>query len=117
MEWEIKPEGNGNVLILRGSATLPYASELKDALAAIIAASGDVTIDVQDIQEFDLAGLQLLGSAHHSAVAQARTFQLLDNQATFREAVFTAGFNRKKGCNACPGEAPCLWVINDQPEA
>ena len=114
MEWDINVAENGHILSLRGSATLPYAAALKEALVAALEAGNNISVDAQEVDEFDLAGLQLLGTAHHSAVAQGKTLQLQNGQPAFYEAVRAAGFDRKKSCSVCPHDAPCLWVMTDQ---
>lgn len=59
MKLEVNPAGQDTVA-LSGSATLHHAPVLYEALAPLVEAPGTVTIDLSQVDDLDLAGLQVL---------------------------------------------------------
>ncbi|QWV96002.1 STAS domain-containing protein [Geomonas nitrogeniifigens] len=104
------PQGATEVLKVSGGVTICEARDFREALLAALEAAPEVRVDVSALTGIDLTGLQLLCSAHQSAVRRGKSLHVFDGgNATFREAANGAGFQRHTGCpqdRACS----CIWV-------
>ncbi|MBJ6749660.1 STAS domain-containing protein [Geomonas anaerohicana] len=104
------PQGATETLMVTGSVTICEARDFRDALLATLEEVSEVRVDVSAISGIDLTGLQLLCSAHQSALRRGKNLHVYDGgNATFREAANGAGFQRHTGCpqdRACS----CIWV-------
>jgi len=110
MSTMFKKTGNKGIVMLSGDLTLPYAEELKGVFLKALVETDDVSVGFENVQEVDLSCLQLLCSAHRSAVRLKKsiTFNTALPQA-FKEAADAAGFTRLKGCKLdC--DKSCLWM-------
>ncbi len=88
--------------------TVWQAASIRDALRTRLAAEGPVELDLGGVPEVDLAGLQLLCSAHRTADAQGKEFRVVRWSDAFARVIEAAGFLRHHGC--CDG---CLWNRGD----
>jgi anti-anti-sigma regulatory factor len=99
---------NAAELRLDGELTVWRAAEIRDALAAILAApgapSGDVAVDLGGVGAADAAGLQLLCAAHRTAAAQGKTLRVRLGPEVARAAE-RAGLRPRPGCRT-----DCLWT-------
>jgi len=69
-----------------------------------------VSIAMEKVQDVDLSSLQLLCSAHRSAVRLHKQLAFSgDLPRIFSDAVETAGFERITGCKLDSGNS-CLWA-------
>ncbi len=84
--------------------TVWQATAIRDALRDRLATGEPVDLDLGGVSKVDLAGLQLLCSAHRTADAQGKSFRVIRWSDTFVRMIETAGFLRRQGC--CTG---CLW--------
>ncbi len=95
---------------LEGDLTLPYAAELRTMLIKALINSDAVTIRFGAVQNVDLSCLQLLCSAHRSAVRFKKQFQFEGIvPKIFQETADAAGYSRLKGCHL-DYEKSCLWI-------
>ena len=102
--------GDSGVLTLEGELTLPYAEELKKALLRAILDTDDVSIAFGNVQDVDLSCLQLLCSAHRSAVRLKKRVSFASGlPPAVKEAAETAGYARLKGCKLDLDKS-CLWM-------
>jgi anti-anti-sigma regulatory factor len=102
-------EGMG-VIVLGGELTIGHAQELKTSLKEAVDGYNSVVVQLGDITDIDLSCLQLLCSAHKSAIKQKKTFAFGEHVPdTFSQVFADAGFIRDTGCRSDPGET-CLWV-------
>lgn len=103
-------EDDGRTYVtLRDALTIVQVAEVREALARAIAARSHTVIDVSDLEDVDVAGLQLLCSAHRSAVGAGVLFDLTGVNTAFREAVKAAGFRHLEGCSD-ETRNRCLWM-------
>jgi len=97
-------------LKLSGSVTIAQAGELRDALKDALKDCSELRVDLTDITEIDLTGLQLLDSAHGSASSAGKHFGVeCGNNQAFLETVAAAGFQRHVGCKK-DTNGTCIWV-------
>lgn len=102
-------EGVG-IIALGGELTIAHAQELRTSLKEAVDGYHSVVVQLGDIADIDLSCLQLLCSAHKSAVKQEKTFAFGEHvPAIFTQIFADAGFIRDTGCSLDSG-ATCLWA-------
>jgi len=107
---EIDHEGSGpGRLALKGEVTVQHAASLKAIL--LKAAEGDrLALDCSSVTEIDVAGLQLLCSAHRTFAKWGKGFSLIGGRpAPFKKSIQESGYARGKGCSL-DRDGSCLWV-------
>lgn len=103
--------GNTGTIKLDGDLTLQTAEELKQVLKQALAAADEITIALGNLQDVDLSALQLLCSAHRSAVRQKKRITLTGKAPrAFTEAAEAAGYLKLTGCKL-DIEKGCLWMM------
>ena len=103
--------GNKGVVILEGDLTMPYAEEIRKILMKAIRGADELSVAFKNVRDADLSCLQLLCSAHRSAVRMKKhmTFTGIVPQ-TFKDTVVAAGFSHIRGCGPDSGRK-CLWKL------
>ncbi len=98
------------ILHLEGDLTLPTAAELRALLIKSLIDADSVTVRFGAVQDLDLSCLQLLCSAHRSAVRLKKQIRFEGNlPKVLQETAEAAGYSRVKGCQL-DTEKSCLWV-------
>ena len=100
-------------LCLEGELTVSNAVVLRERLLEALGQSDQVEIDLAGVTAVDLAGLQLLCSAHRTAVAQGKILTLKDTQApALQQARALSGFVFNRSCRFNPaGDCFCVGGI------
>jgi ABC-type transporter Mla MlaB component len=97
-------------LRLEGALTISRAAELRGILLQSLDRSGTVEIDLDKIEEIDLACLQILCSAHRTAVRDGKSLSIINkNNSVLIRARFKSGFVFQKSCSFNPAH-DCLWI-------
>jgi ABC-type transporter Mla MlaB component len=111
MSSQMQITGNTCTITLDGDLTLPHAEELKKVLIKSLLDSDDIRVSMNSLEDADLSCLQLLCSAHRSAVRLKKRIGFSGSPAgPFRSIVEGAGFARLHGCKLdC--ENSCLWTV------
>jgi len=111
MEWHLSQTGEEETILhLRGHLTVEHTEELRHVLLGIIADADTVTIEIDQDLETDIAGLQMLCSAHRTFVAKSKKLALRPGTPEpFRQLVRDAGLLRHQGCTLNPHNN-CLWI-------
>lgn len=91
-----------------GEVTLGSVSSLHAELLKAFRSSSCIDLDLGGITELDLAGLQLLCSAHLSACAQAVQLRVTGQSPLIREVAERSGHLGGKGCDS-EVSSSCLW--------
>ncbi len=101
---------NQGTLKLDGNLTLAQAEELRMLLIKAVINVDQVTLEFGNVHEVDLSCLQLLCSAHRSAVRMNKRVAFAGRRPeAFNKVVRDAGYARSTGCHLdCFGS--CLWV-------
>ena len=98
------------LLTLSGEATVEAAEQLHQALLAGLNEQDTVQIDCSATEAIDIYALQLLCSAHRTAVERKKSFSFLGPvSAPVAEAMQITGLSRELGCAHCPEDAACIW--------
>ena len=110
MQATFKQSGNKSVIMLEGDLTLPNAKALKEIFTKALQESDDVSIAIVTAQHVDLSCLQLLCSAHRSAMRLKKELTFVGSPPqAFNDAVEAAGLAGAAGCNLDSGHR-CLWM-------
>ncbi|KAF0215130.1 MAG: sulfate transporter/antisigma-factor antagonist [Geobacteraceae bacterium] len=107
-----KPKGASKtrVLSVSGEMTIQHANEIKSALLAAFAEAEHLSLDLGKVTEFDLAGMQLICSAHRAAYTTKKEFTVTGTGSeVFKAAALAAGLPRHIGC-AEDVNKTCIWV-------
>lgn len=97
------------MLILKGALTIENVAELKSAVAEALEASTGLALEVADVETADLSCLQLLCSAHRTAVRDGKSLELRNAGDGFIAVMDAAGYGRNLGC-LHPSRSDCLWL-------
>jgi len=93
-----------------GELTVAGADGFKDALVKSLEKADTIEINLNEVTTIDLSCLQLLCSAHRSAVKEGKVLTVkVPASPVFFEARKSAGFMYSKPCRFVTTE-DCLWV-------
>jgi len=108
---DIKVEKSGDVadVTLSGELNILDAEELKKAFMDALGTCSSVLIHVKDVLDIDLPSIQILCSAHKTALNLSKTLALSDDvPAVIRRTFISTGFFRHIGCSLDKNNT-CLW--------
>jgi len=108
-QWTFDEEQQAGQLRVDGSATVAQVGKLKELLVQAVDQAHVVLVDLNRVDQVDIAGLQLFCAAHRFACARGKTLQLFGGGERFRTLASTAGFVRGSWCSVRE-KAPCLWT-------
>lgn len=106
-------EGSETILLsLRGELTIESVAELREALlAALSEDQTQVRINGNELASIDFFGLQLLCSAHRTAVIKNKCLTWDEGRPQqIGETMRMTGFTRHCGCALCPPDVDCMWI-------
>jgi anti-anti-sigma regulatory factor len=105
--------GNRGEVLLGGELTIRRVTEIREMLRTLIEQNASVVIRIDEAAEVDPAFLQLLCSAHRTALGAGKGLGLeAGNSATFQRQLEDAGFARHIGCLLdCNNN--CIWVAKE----
>ena len=101
---------NVGVLTLDGELTQEHTEELRSALIKALINANRVVLNCVAATRADLAGLQLLCSAHKTALRlNKRILFDANGHSAVKSAAGKAGYFRCQGC-ALDTQMSCLWM-------
>ena len=101
-------------VIISGPMTILYGLEIKDALAKALAGGESLLLDMQEVTEIDLVGLQAICATHLSSMARGKSLTVIrSNNPAIQTVAETAGFVRHAGCKQDTGHT-CVWTGGGQ---
>jgi anti-anti-sigma factor len=113
MNPETAQENEMRTVVLNGELTVQSSHEVKEMILTQLAPNRILNLDLAEVNCVDVAGLQLLCSAHRTAQARSGDIHLnLPLPASFRDAVQAAGFERHCDCRLDRNHT-CLWKFGD----
>ena len=98
---DVNPAGAAVTLRAFSLLTIQNASDFRDALLDALGRAARVVVDLSQVSEVDLTGLQLLCSGCRSASAAAKSLAVSDPSEAFVRAAGAAGFIDATG--------RCIW--------
>jgi|APFre7841882630_1041343.scaffolds.fasta_scaffold02783_3 ABC-type transporter Mla MlaB component len=111
MQTTFSQSGNKSYITLEGDLTLPNAEALKGIFTKALQESDDVSVAIVTVENVDLSCLQLLCSAHRSAMRSKKKVTFIGSPPqAFNDAVEATGLARgAAGCKLDDGYS-CLWM-------
>jgi ABC-type transporter Mla MlaB component len=100
-------------LVLKGELVLNRITSLQEEIQTALENSDHVLIKLSEASTVDLAFLQLLCSAHRTALLLDKSLTLdADLPEDFHRKTAEAGFSRHLGCRH-DNQNSCLWLRQD----
>ncbi len=110
MESTFKKTKNEGVIKFSGDMTVQHAINNRDVLIKALKATDKVLLDFENVTDVDLAGLQLLCSAHRTVILSGKQISCIGPlPEVMRKAVERAGYDRLIGCRE-DGQESCIWM-------
>nr|WP_320009690.1 STAS domain-containing protein [uncultured Desulfobulbus sp.] len=103
---------NKLIIHVGGELTIESVAELRESLLEAFAEPWEkIRVDGAGITNMDFFGLQLLCSAHRTAVSRQKVLSWHNGRpASLDEVMQVSGFTRHCGCSLCPADQDCLWI-------
>jgi ABC-type transporter Mla MlaB component len=97
-------------MVLGGELTIRRVAEIREMLLESIGRNASTAVRIRQAAAVDPAFLQLLCSAHRTAVGAGKCLSLeAESSSLFRQQLADAGFVRHTGClHDCQGS--CIWA-------
>ena len=97
-------------LVLEGELTLEHVRQLHEELRSSMENVRKLDVDISGVVEADLSFLQLLCSAHRTAVKTGKTLNFVkDIPESVRQVMENNGYSRQNSCSLDVGKT-CLWT-------
>jgi anti-anti-sigma regulatory factor len=110
--FEIRETGTEGEVVMSGTLTIENASAVRDGILAAFAKTDRIVIALDEDIAVDLAFLQILCSACHTAASAGKIFALKEGRpGRLSEAAAAAGYLRKRCCSR--GKS-CLWITKEE---
>ena len=98
--------GETGVLVIEGEMIIEHAEELKIILLEALEIQDSLDIAMERVNKVDLFGLQVLCSAHRSAMKAGKELTLFgERPQALRQAIVMAGYGSMVACSTgsiCP---------------
>ena len=102
----IEQSGGSSSLVIEGEMIIDHVEELKRFFRDALVGRNSLDLKIAGVNKVDLFGLQVLCSAHRSAMKVHKELRLIGQQPeALRDAIVMAGFGRTAACSAgktCP---------------
>jgi len=108
-----KVDGQKTIILhLEGDLNIETVTDLREALLEAFAEpQAEVQLDGHDLASIDFFGLQLLCSAHRTAITQKKLLTWSNGRLShLSDTMQLTGFSRHCGCTLCPPNVDCMWV-------
>jgi anti-anti-sigma regulatory factor len=110
MDTPLKQTGSTRIILLEGDLNLTQAPAIRTAFLKALVEADDVAIRFGNVRDLDLSCLQLLCSAHRSAVRLKKQVRFEGSvPKLLKDAADAAGYSHLKGCKLDTGKS-CLWI-------
>lgn len=96
-------------IVISGGMTIHHAIEIRTAMLEALTEADEVQLDLAEVAEIDLIGLQLICSSHRTASTDNKLFRVSGgDDAIVKSAADAGGFLRHIGC-AQDVNHTCVW--------
>jgi anti-anti-sigma regulatory factor len=107
LKTRIEQSGGSGSLVLEGEMIIDHGEELKRFFLGALESRGSLDLNLEGVSKVDLFGLQVLCSAHQSAVKANKVLTLIGKQPeALRDAVVMAGYGSTVACSL---DKTCPW--------
>lgn len=101
-------------VVVNGEMTVQHAGEIRDVLMEGFSDGAGLCLELGNVSEIDIAGLQLLCAAHKTAMTNNKYFSVGGiDCAAIRSVIRDAGFPRHTGC-AQDIDKTCIWTEGEK---
>jgi len=112
--FEISESGHQGIITVKGPITIASAVEFRDVFLKVQDHCSSLIVNLDGVTDIDVAGAQLLCSAHRTAVKLNKQLALTGRMTeSANESMLKSGFMREKAC-VMGGENGCLWAGREQ---
>jgi anti-anti-sigma regulatory factor len=110
MNFSLKQSESTRIILLEGELNLLRAQEMRTVFLKALVEADNVAIRFGNVLDLDLSCLQLLCSAHRSAVRLKKQVRFEGSvPKLLQDAADAAGYSHLKGCKLDKGKS-CLWI-------
>lgn len=103
------PDGTGGGLFIDGALTIENACKIRTAVQEALLKTDRLVLTIGENAVPDITFLQILCSAHRTAVKAGKEFTInVPLGSDFSRVISDAGFSRHKGCSG-GRNGTCLW--------
>lgn len=106
--WSFDKKQQAGELAVSGAVTVAQVGELRALLLEALDQSPLVQVDLGQVEEIDIAGIQLLCAAHRLTAGSGRRLDVKNASERVRRLVESAGFAHAAVCESARNSA-CLW--------
>lgn len=100
------------IINLTGEFEIASARELRNAILAAQGRADIVVVNLREATDVDLSLLQILCSAHRSAIGENKQFTVTGcEHEAFQKVVERSGFLRHIGCDEDTHKT-CMWICD-----
>ena len=107
--WSYDEQQQPGKLSVTGALTVAEVGALRTLLLEALGESPRVQVDLGQVVEIDVAGVQLLCAAHRLAASSGRLLEITAAGECVRQLVRGAGFTHAAVCDGKRKNA-CLWA-------
>lgn len=107
---KVKKWGSIGEITVSGKLTVQHAAQFKKTLLKALKKAKHVIVIVGENAKVDLPFLQLLCSAHRSALRLKKDLRLSYVNQEVVKAIDTVGYSHRKNCTYADGKG-CIWLI------
>jgi len=109
----VEMAGGKGTVTLDGEVTVRCAAEIRNVLMKALDESDEIAVDFSNVTSVDLAGLQLICSAHRSVTLAGKRLSCSGAiPDAMKKTVKEAGYDRLTGCRQ-DDQKSCFWVQED----
>ncbi|HDH11209.1 MAG TPA: anti-sigma factor antagonist [Nitrospirae bacterium] len=113
IDFKIEQSDDKRILTINGELTIQNADALQDILIHSLEYAEHLVLNLENVTDVDLSGLQLLFSACKTTMELKKDFTLNGNcPEVFKEAARDAGYSLHTGCGSGCNKM-CLWMVGD----
>lgn len=110
MNTSLEQSGNRCVISFEGAVTVEAAGQLREVLIHALGDNPEVEMNFEEATDADLSCLQLICSAHRTAVKQEKLLTVTPGDSVvLLDAATRGGFIRHTGCSL-DIQKNCLWT-------
>ena len=108
----LEETGSGRVLKLCGGMNIDEASRLRDVMLGVLDSGKGLLLDLRDVEEIDLACVQVICAAHRSFLTEGLKISLTGSD---RECLRRSLSDMAMHVSACdpPLAGQCLWAAGE----
>ena len=107
LKTKMEQSGKISSLLIEGEMIIDHAEELKEIILNALDSVSSLNLDIEAVKKVDLFGLQVLCSAHRSAMKAGKELTLIGEwHEALRDAIVMTGYGSTVACST---DSSCPW--------